>query len=103
MCFSSAAEFLAPSRGGASLQPACAELYLAEHLKKYRNDKHKWQYRETLQRASKAFGELSIGQIDAPMVIKFLTPIWQQTPETAARIRGRIERVITATSEMART
>ena len=72
----------------------CVELYLAEHLKKYRNDKHKWQYRETLQRASKAFGALSVGEIDAPMVIKFLTPIWQQTPETAARIRGRVEKVL---------
>ena len=72
----------------------CVEAYLAEHLKKYRNDKHKWQYRETLQRASKAFGALSVGEIDAPMVIKFLTPIWQQTPETAARIRGRVEKVL---------
>lgn len=73
---------------------ACAEAHLAEHLKKYRNDKHKWQYRETLGRASDAFGDLNVGQIDAPMVIKFLTPIWQQTPETAARIRGRIEKVL---------
>ena len=73
---------------------ACAEAYLAEHLDSFRNAKHQWQYKETLERASKAFGDLNVGAIDAPMVIKFLQPIWHKTPETGSRIRGRVEKVL---------
>ena len=72
----------------------CVEQYLAEHLDSFRNAKHQWQYRETLRRASEAFGDLNVAAVDAPVVIKFLTPIWHETPETAARIRGRIEKVL---------
>ncbi len=72
----------------------CVEAYLAEHLDSFRNEKHQWQWRETLGRAAKAFGDLSVGVIDAPMVIKFLTPIWSKTPETGSRLRGRIEKVL---------
>lgn len=72
---------------------ACVEQYLAEHLVSFRNAKHKWQWKETLRRASDAFGDLNVGEIDTPMVIKFLTPIWRKTPETGSRIRGRVEKV----------
>ncbi len=72
----------------------CVEQYLAEHLDSFRNAKHQWQWKETLQRASDAFGDLNVGAIDAPMVIKFLTPIWHKTPETGSRIRGRVEKVL---------
>jgi integrase len=73
---------------------ACAELYLAEQLKHFRNAKHKRQWQETLKRASRAFGDLNVAEIDTPMITKFLTPIWDKTPDTGARIRGRIERVL---------
>ena len=72
----------------------CVDQYLAEHLDSFRNAKHQWQWKETLQRASDAFGDLNVAAIDAPMVIKFLTPIWHKTPETGSRIRGRIEKVL---------
>ena len=45
----------------------------------FRNEKHQGQWRETLERASNAFGELNVVAIDTPMVIKFLTPIWRET------------------------
>jgi integrase len=73
---------------------ACVEAYLAEHLNTFRNAKHRWQWQETLRRASKALGDLNVAVIDAPTVIKFLTPIWRNTPETGSRIRGRIEKVL---------
>ena len=73
---------------------ACVEGYLANRLDKFRNAKHKWQWEQTLGRASKAFGDLNVADIDTPMITKFLTPIWHKTPETAARIRGRIEKVL---------
>jgi hypothetical protein len=34
--------------------------------------------------------------VDTEAVLKVLRPIWQKIPETAARIRGRIENVIDA-------
>ncbi len=73
---------------------ACVESYLAEHLGKFRNAKHRWQWQETLRRASDAFGDISVRNIDTPMITKFLTPIWHKTPETGSRIRGRIEKVL---------
>src|SRR6476469_3546167 len=36
--------------------------------------------------ASDAFGDLNVGAIDGPMVIKFLTPIWHKAPETGSRV-----------------
>ena len=71
----------------------CAEAYLAEHLSSFRNDKHKAQWKTSLKRASKAFGKLNIAEIDTPMLLKLLQPIWQDTPETGSRLRGRIEKV----------
>jgi integrase len=73
---------------------ACVEGYLDAHLNKFRNAKHRWQWQETLARASRAFGDLHVAAIDTPMVVKFLEPIWRETPETANRIRGRIEKVL---------
>ena len=59
----------------------CVEAYLAEHLDSFRNEERRSGWAKTLGRAAKAFGDLSVGVIDAPMVIKFLTPIWSKTPE----------------------
>jgi integrase len=72
----------------------CSSAYLAEHLAIYRNEKHKAQWKTSLDRASKAFGDLNVSEIDTPMVVKFLTPVWRRTPETGSRIRGRIEKVL---------
>jgi integrase len=73
---------------------ACAEAYAAEHLKKFRNAKHRSQWQRSLDLASQAFGDLNVAAIDGPCVIKFLTPIWAKTPESASRIRGRVEQVL---------
>ncbi len=72
----------------------CVELFLPNKLKRYKSEKHRWQWQETLGRASVAFGDISVQEIDTPMIVKFLEPIWSRTPETAARIRGRIEQVL---------
>jgi integrase len=41
-----------------------------------------------------ALGSLPVAAIDTPLVLKVLRPIWERTPETASRIRGRIEAVL---------
>ena len=73
---------------------ACADAYLAEHLSKFKNEKHQGQWKRALDLGSKAFGDLNVAEVDAPMVIKFLTPLWHKTPETGSRVRGRIEKVL---------
>jgi len=60
----------------------------------YRNEKHKAQWRSSLDRANKVFGDLNVAAIDVDALIKFIAPIWEVTPETGSRIRGRVEKVL---------
>jgi integrase len=41
-------------------------------------------------------GELSVAAIDTGLVVQVLDPIWTEKPETAGRVRGRIEAVLDA-------
>jgi hypothetical protein len=43
---------------------------------------------------SPVFGSLPVQNVDVGLVMKVLEPIWTAKPETAARIRGRIESVL---------
>jgi integrase len=72
---------------------ACVEQYLADKTRSFKSAKHAKQYRETLERACAAFGDMNVAAIDTPTVIKFLTPMWREIPPTAKRIQGRIESV----------
>ncbi|MGK2912212.1 MAG: tyrosine-type recombinase/integrase [Sphingobium sp.] len=62
----------------------------------FRNERHRKQWRSTLQTHAAALGGMPIDQIDAAAVLKVLQPIWLALPETASRVRGRIERVLDA-------
>ncbi len=76
---------------------AVAEAYIAANEGSWRNDKHRQQWRNTL--ASYVYpvmGELPVADIGTAHVLKILEPIWQDKPETASRIRGRIETVLDA-------
>ena len=39
---------------------------------------------------------MPVNMIDTAEVLRVLKPIWQKIPETASRLRGRIERVLDA-------
>jgi hypothetical protein len=43
---------------------------------------------------SPVFGDLPVQSIDVALVTKVLEPIWAAKPETASRLRGRIERIL---------
>lgn len=76
---------------------AVAEAYIAANEASWRNDKHRQQWRNTL--ASYVYpvmGDLPVAEIGTAHVLKILEPIWQDKPETASRIRGRIETVLDA-------
>ena len=74
---------------------AFADSYLEAHEAKFRNAKHVAQWRSTLgPNYCSGIRTLPIGEVDTEAVLKVLRPLWQKVPETAARIRGRIENVL---------
>lgn len=69
--------------------------FLEGHLGSWRNKKHRQQWRNTLDTYAKPIlGGLAVSAIGTPEVIKVLDPIWHKKPETASRVRGRIERIL---------
>jgi integrase len=73
----------------------CAREYMADHESGWRNPKHREQWRTTIARyASPVFGKLPVAAIDETLVLRALKPIWQVKPETASRVRGRIESIL---------
>jgi len=62
-----------------------------------RNAKHIAQWKMTLGPAyCKTIRKMSISDVSTADVLAVLNPIWLKKPETASRIRGRIERVLDA-------
>jgi integrase len=75
----------------------CAETYALAHEGAWRNAVHRAQWRRTLEvDVYPVIGALPVQAIDTPLVLKVLQPIWSTKPETANRIRGRIESVLDA-------
>jgi integrase len=62
----------------------------------FSNAKHRQQWRNTLTTYCKQIWALPIDGVDTKGVLECLTPIWTSKPETASRLRGRIERVLNA-------
>ena len=73
----------------------CAEKYIATHKAGWKNAKHADQWESTLETyVYPTFGKLSVARIDVALVLKALEPIWTEKPETASRVRGRIESIL---------
>lgn len=69
--------------------------YLRTQKAGWKNVKHEQQWTNTLRAyASPHFGERSVSEVDLPAVVAALEPIWAAKPETAGRVRGRIEAVL---------
>lgn len=72
-----------------------ADMFLESMERQWRNEKHRAQWRMTLGDAyCAAIRSKRVSKIDTNDVLNVLNPIWQTKPETASRIRGRIERVL---------
>ena len=68
---------------------------LAAKLDAFRNEKHRAQWRSTLDNyAIPHIGGTPVGEIDTAAVLRCLQPIWATKTETASRLRGRIEAVL---------
>jgi integrase len=81
--------------------------YLDQHSAKWRNARHARQWVVSLREfAEPIIGTLPVGEIDTTLVLKVLEQkvparrgypagsLWMTRPETAARLRGRIENIL---------
>lgn len=74
---------------------ACAAKYIAANQAAWRNEKHASQWEATLSTyVYPVIGNLSVGAVETGHLTKILQPIWTEKAETASRVRGRIEAVL---------
>jgi integrase len=72
----------------------CAHEYIASHEAGW-SATSSTQWRQSL--AAYVFpiiGKLPVAEVDLPAVLRTLKPIWQQIPETASRVRARLENIL---------
>jgi integrase len=76
---------------------AFADEYIKSHKPKFRNSKHIAQWEMTLGEAyCRPIRAKPLNEIDTEAILSVLQPIWNAVPETASRLRGRIENVLDA-------
>lgn len=73
---------------------ACVDAYLETHDVGWKNSKHRAQWKMTLTTYCNIISDLPVKDIDTDLVLRVLTPLWTKKTETAKRLRGRIERVL---------
>jgi integrase len=78
----------------ANFQSATHALYQAK-APEWRNPKHGQQWLASMEaHVFPLIGARPVALIDTDDVLRVLKPIWTKTPETASRVRGRIEGVL---------
>lgn len=71
-----------------------AENFIDAHRPTWTNDKHIGQWSKTLNDyAYRSLGNRPVSAIDGAVINETLQPIWHDKPETARRVKQRIERV----------
>jgi integrase len=74
-----------------------AERFITANRAGWKNIKHAAQWTATLETyAYPLIGALPVQSVDTALVMAVLDPIWSTIPETAGRVRGRIESIIDA-------
>jgi integrase len=72
-----------------------ADAFITSHEAGWGNAKHRQQWANTLaQHVHPVIGRLPVHAIDTPLVLKVIEPLWTTIPESASRIRGRIESIL---------
>ncbi|MBD8592155.1 MULTISPECIES: site-specific integrase [Pseudomonas] len=74
-----------------------AEDYIAAHKAGWKNAKHIQQWLNTLTTyAFPVIGDTPTEEVTTEQILRILTPIWHTKPETASRVRNRMEMVLDA-------
>jgi integrase len=74
----------------------CADRLIEAMRPSWRNHKHVAQWEMTLREYAASLGRLPVDKITTGDVLGVVKPLWNEKPETASRLRGRIERVLDA-------
>jgi integrase len=74
----------------------CADRVIEAMRPSWRNGKHAAQWEMTLREYAAPLRRLPADKITTDDVLSVLKPLWNEKPETASRLRGRIERVLDA-------
>lgn len=84
----------AKRKPGLSFRDA-AESYVEAHSAGWRSEKHRQQWGTSLGTyAFPVIGAMPVDAIDTAAVLRVLKPIWVAKPETASRVRSRVELVL---------
>lgn len=73
-----------------------SETYIDTHKSGWKNEKHIQQWTNTLETYCTSINHKRVNEISVSDVLGVLKPIWEKKSETASRLRGRIERVLSA-------
>jgi integrase len=73
-----------------------AEVLIEAKASEWRNAKHRAQWAMTLRDYCAPIRSKPVDEIDTAAVLNVLKPLWTAKPETASRLRGRIEAVLDA-------
>lgn len=83
-------------QSGSPLFGPFAETYIDTQEEGWKNPKHRQQWRNTIKTHGKSLLTIPVDVITVDDVVAVLQPIWRSTPETAGRLRGRIENILDA-------
>jgi integrase len=74
-----------------------AKTYVGRITSGFKNPKHRQQWSNSLRdHVFPHIGAMAIADINTEAVLRVLLPIWSTLPETARRIRGRLEAILDA-------
>jgi integrase len=73
-----------------------ADALLEAKAHEWRNEKHREQWRWSLTEAVAELRPRSVDEIGTEAILAVLKPLWIAKPETASRLRGRVEAVLDA-------
>jgi integrase len=80
--------------GGVTFADA-ASRYIGAHTAGWRNPKHRQQWTNTIETYTHpVIGKLDVREVATRHVLEIVQPIWATKPETASRVRGRIETIL---------
>lgn len=73
-----------------------ADEFIKSHEAEWSNAKHIAQWRMTIDVYAATLKPKAVSEITSDDVLAVLRPIWTEKPETASRLRGRIEQILDA-------
>lgn len=85
---------LVQAQNGRTTWATAVEEFLKAQDAKFRNEKHRKQWRATLDAYAAPLAQRAVASIVVDDVLAVLTPIWTGKTETASRLRGRMEAVL---------